>query len=321
MSRMEWIPALVTGGLATATAIFVGVLNLRGRRKEQEATHAAEKRLKILENSLKEESDAAAAKRAYEYDARKRLYTITRPLLFQLGELCETSNTRIEKILTGVIRLRPGSSALVTTTYRLAAPLALVRLLQQQLTTVDLGLDLGLRNQYLVARELTSVFNIGWVLSTVGDPIAYREHLDHHKGQEKEPRQHLTVRQLNSVIESLTKRDSDGNAVRLKSPIEFENECTDPSSDILERCAGMLNLLGRASPSSSVLWRILATHLGLQLELIRLLVQEGYPQNRRVFPPPTQEPYSSAYKRAVDAAEEYLQACLEQSRQLAAPDE
>lgn len=310
MSSMEWIPALVTGGLAMATAIFVGVLNIRGRRKEQEATHEAEKRLKILENRLKEESDAAAAKRAYEYEARKQLYAIARPLLFQLGELCEISNRRIDKILTGIIQLRPGSTALVTTTYRLVAPLALIRLLQQRLTTVDLGLDLGLRNQYLVARELTSVFNNGWELSNLAQPIAYRED---REGQAKEPRQHLTVRQLNSVIEALTKRDSDGNTVRLKSSTEFENEFADPASRLREQCDGMLNVLGRGSPSSPVLWRILATHRGLQTELIRILVQEGYPQNSSVFPPPTEEPYATAYKQAQDAADGYLQSRLSQN--------
>lgn len=314
---MEWIPALVTGGLATATAIFVGLLNIRGRRKEQEATHEAGKRLKILENRLQEESDAASAKRAYEYEARKRLYTITRPLLFQLGELCETSNRRIDKILTGVIRLRPDSTALVTTTYRLVAPLALVRLLQQQLTTVDLGLDLSLRNQYLVARELISVFNNGWELSNLARPIAYR--VD-REGQEKEPRQHLTVRQLNSVIEVLTKRDSDGNAVRLKSSIEFEDQCADPSSAVAEQCAGMFNILGKATPSSAVLWRILATQRGLQSKLIRLLVEEGYPQNRSTFPPPTKEPYKTAYKEAQDAAEEYMQVRLSQNALAFPPD-
>jgi hypothetical protein len=286
------------------------VLNIRGHRKEQEATHQAEERLKILENRLKEESDAAAAKRSYEYEARKRLYFITRPLLFQLGELCDISNRRIDKILTGIIRLRPGSSALVTTTYRLVAPLALVRLLQQQLTTVDLGLDLGLRTQYLVARELTSVLNNGWELSTLAQPIEYRRT---RPGQDKEVRQHLTVRQLNGVVEALTKRDSDGNAVRLKSAIEFETECADPASQLREQCAGILHLLERATPSSPVLWRILATHRALQSELLRLLVQEGYPQSLSAFPPPTGEPYKTAYSQAQQASEEYLQSHLSQT--------
>lgn len=300
---MEWIPALITGGLAMATAIAVGVLNIHDRGADRTAAHKAQERLAVLENRLQEDSATAAAIRAYENEALKRLYTVARPLLFQLGELCETSNRRIDKILAGVIRLRPGSSALVTTTYRLIAPLVLIRLLQQRLTTVDLGLDKSLRNEYLVARELLSVLNNGYELSKLGRPFEYR--VDRPDGP-KEPRQHLTVRYLNNVIEAMTKRNSDGNMTGLKSALEFEAQCTDPESPVAGQCAGMFELLKKAVPSSAVLWRILATHRALQAELLRLLAQEGYPQSTSVFPPPGIEPFKTAYSDSQDAAKEYV---------------
>lgn len=99
------------------------------------------------------------------------LYTVARPLLFQLGDLCETGNRRIERILTDNIMppARLDSTKLVVTTYRLIAPLVLVRLLQQRLTTVDLGLDADLRDQYRLAKDLLSVFANGHELA--GPPV------------------------------------------------------------------------------------------------------------------------------------------------------
>jgi hypothetical protein len=150
---MTWIPALITGGLALLGALVVALMNnhaIRANSRRQAEDKArldrtlaqlqadTQERLVRLDRRLSDESAEATAKRAYEYEALKRLYSTARPLLFQLGELCETSNQRLDKILMGVIKLKPDSTAVLTTTYRLMAPLVTVRALRQQLTTVDL---------------------------------------------------------------------------------------------------------------------------------------------------------------------------------------
>src|SRR4051812_40678862 len=144
---MSWVPALITGGLALSAAVVVAILNNRSLRvlandkkltdqKLLDQQTEERRRLLKLENMLSDESATRTAKREYEYEALKRLYTVARPLLFQLGEACEVSNRRIDKLMLGVIRLHPGSSSLVTTAYRLGAPLVLVAALRRELTTI-----------------------------------------------------------------------------------------------------------------------------------------------------------------------------------------
>jgi hypothetical protein len=295
---MEWIPAAITGGLALVTAIFVNLYTNRNRMAEQKSAEDARTRLALLEDRLKSQSAAEQAQQDYEYEARKRLYTVARPLLFQLGDLCETSNRRIERILTNNITppARPDSTKLVVTTYRLIAPLVLARLLQQRLTTVDLGLDADLRNQYLLAKDLLSVFANGHELAS------YRP-ADYAAGQHG---QELTTRHLDRTIEALTKRDGARNIVGVKSAVEFENECLDQSLPTAGQCTEIFDLFQKAAPSSPVLWRILATHHLLQSELLGLLAAQGYPQVRPMFGPPAGEPYRSAYLEAHACAAEYV---------------
>ncbi|UQU66790.1 hypothetical protein COUCH_11200 [Couchioplanes caeruleus] len=224
---MNWIPALVTGGLAFSAAILVAVLNNKSLRALAESKKLADQklsqqqaeersRLVRLESLQSEESAALKAKREYEYEALKRLYTVARPLMFQLGEACEVSNRRIDKILLGVIKLHAGSSSLVTTAYRLGAPLVLVVALRRELTTTDLSLDPRLREQYVVARELLFVFQNGYELAACSLRVP-----DYRKNKH-EPRQHLTVRQLDGLLEGLSADHLTNGAV--KSFSEFERD-------------------------------------------------------------------------------------------------
>ncbi len=307
---MDWLPALITSGVALATAVAVALLNHRSVRRlaeDKKRTDAesqrqqadARERLVRLENELTSQSEQAAARRSYEYEARKRLYSTVRPMLFELGELAETSNRRIDKILSGVIRLGPDASAVVTTAYRIAAPLVLVHAIQRQLTTVDLRLDQQLRDQYLVARQLLLVLNSGRELAQAPPPIAYEY-------QDLDDRQHLSVRQLDGLLETLTVRDGDGRP-RLAGFFQFQEDCEDPASPRSAWPAAAFRLLGHADPHATpVLWRILATHRLLQQRLLDLLAHDGFPQADPMPPAPCAEPYRSAYEQAMTAARAYL---------------
>lgn len=113
---MAWLPALITGCAALLAGLFVALLNHRSVQSLAEKKNAVDKelaqqqaeqqeRLKQLETSLAENLAESTAKREYEYDALKRLYISARPLMFKIGELCEDSNRRIDRLFLGSIRL------------------------------------------------------------------------------------------------------------------------------------------------------------------------------------------------------------------------
>src|SRR5215469_15350797 len=51
--------------------------------------------LEKIKNDLEIKKDEQAARRDYEYEARKRLYEECEPILFQFAELCESALKRI----------------------------------------------------------------------------------------------------------------------------------------------------------------------------------------------------------------------------------
>jgi hypothetical protein len=307
---MAWISALITAVAALALAVY----NQRRTyllTKDKAATDRElvrlqadqQERLKKVESQLTGDLAKESAKIAYEYDALKRLYTSARPLMFRPGELCEDSNRRIDKLMSGYIKLHPESNSIRSTTYRLTAPLVIVRTLGQRLTTIDLRVDDVLRNQYRVARELTYVLQNGNELSCY--PPAFPDYLDPDK---RGPRQHLTLRQFDGLIESLTRHNSDGS-LDLKSNYEFEQQSSNESTETSQRIGPMLDLLGRANPDSPVLWRALMVLRILQKRLLQLLEEDsGFPTGPydKELVEPENQPYKKAYCDAVDAATKYL---------------
>src|SRR5688572_28485981 len=145
------IAAVITGILGLVS----GVISLLLTRRNQTRQATFQQKL----DNLTKEKDARRsymtkeqdARRSYEFDARKRLYTEVRPLLFQISEQAYSGLDRIKRALMGQVALdrNVGSSAL-----RIFAPIVLGRELQQRLTSVDLTLDQSIRLQYMIVREL-----------------------------------------------------------------------------------------------------------------------------------------------------------------------
>jgi hypothetical protein len=307
---MTWLPALLTGGLALLGGLTVSFLNHRSLRRLANAKvisdrHLAEqhadgqRRLARLEHLLSEESAEAGARRAYKYEALNRLYASVKPLLFQLGELCEISNRRIDKILDGTIRLSPQSTSVHTSAYHIGAPLVVVRALRQRLTTLDLRVDPMTRDQYLVARELLFVLRNGDEL------VRYSQPLPHLQTSEA-PRQHITVRQLDGLLESLSYEDV-GSARILRTYFQFENECLDASSRTAQLVGMTIDLFRQAHPEGTpVLWRGLMTQRLLQMALLHLLENDDFPAVAESLRRPSTEPYMSAFDEALAAGKAYL---------------
>jgi hypothetical protein len=152
--------------LAAATSLVVAWVSYVGQRRtsrEQAGlgrqNAALQRELELLRSELADRTAERNARRDYEYEARKHLYEVGEPLLFQLAERAEQAlyriynlaqATRNGKLAVGGWLSGPGYY-MSSTMYRICAPLAVFRLLQERLTVVDLTLDgrstLGTRSE------------------------------------------------------------------------------------------------------------------------------------------------------------------------------
>jgi hypothetical protein len=124
--------------------------------------------LTTLKATLDDRNSASAARRHYQYEARKRLYDEVEPLLFQVYEALEEAHHRVKSLARTARNgdlgwlARPGYY-LNSTVYKLLLPVAHLRLMQRRMTFVDLGLDPHIERRYLLlklyARSLTDDFS------------------------------------------------------------------------------------------------------------------------------------------------------------------
>ena len=289
----DWVPALVTGVLSASVAITVSFLTARSQRQ-----------LTWLHNNLAEQSAESAAKRSYEYDARKRLYTEVNPQLFQLREACDTSARRLRRIVSGDIQIDP-PKRVVSSTERLFAPLVIAQELKRHLTGLDLGLDGSVRAQYVVSRELLWTFHEGMKIAEFEPRITYRS-----PGGPKEPRQHLTVAEVQRLVDFLTVKEDDGSRRPMK-----QNELDDMLNDegLIRAVKPMSHLFAGADPvSSPVLWRLLLAQVSLMHVFVLLADNHLTGISGSVMPPDIgdykdkDEPQAH-FDSQVDAARRYVE--------------
>lgn len=162
------IDPTVTAATITASVSLLVALISAG------SSYVNGRKLKQLEREQAEDT----AKIAYEYEARKRLYTVCEPLLFQAMEQAEDARLRIGSLARSAHqgRLRPNGSGWLgpgevhayyfkSTIYTLLAPITTFSILQRRLTTIDLSLDPGVREQYEMLKLVFFSFSKDWDLA------------------------------------------------------------------------------------------------------------------------------------------------------------
>ncbi len=113
---------------------------------------------------LDEQQAASNARRDYEYEARKRLYTVCEPLIFQLIESGQVATKRI-RIISTWANTNSLDKALLNayffnaTVYRLFVPVAIASEFERQLTLVDLAVDSRINSAHKLSRMLYQSFN------------------------------------------------------------------------------------------------------------------------------------------------------------------
>jgi hypothetical protein len=188
-----------------------------------------------FEGEIRRQVESELAKKAadiqYELEARKRLYIAIGPLRFQLILACSEVSSRIQNYGFGK-RYKLGNSGYYghTTLYRLARPLAVMELIEQQMSFADFSVDRDavtiLKFKRAVAQALSD-----------GDPILNREDANWN-GQVE----HLFYHSIGSIGHALI-QCTDGNcrvltfdefAERLENNPGF-NDGFAPLSRILDR--------------------------------------------------------------------------------------
>ena len=246
------------------------------------------KRTQTEQLKLKAELDDLAreegAWRSYWFEARKRLYTDVRPLLFQIAEYSYLGRDRIVRVLKDEVRPHDqvGNTAL-----RIFAPLVLGRELQRRLTNVDLALDKSVSAQYGVIREMLTNLHEGRAIADVEPKIRYRV----DDGLDNEPRGNLTWAQLDRVIELFTVREKEGltrpsRQGELDDMLDHPQETAEKPADWPRKILSVVNdLFGDLPPNSSrVLGRLLLAQSAFMHVLIDMQTRDASDPPSSVLP-------------------------------------
>lgn len=257
-------------------SLVVAVIAMATSHANSKKLAKSNEKLAALTSALREEESTRDARRDYEYEALKRLYTQCEPLLFQFFELAEDAESRVRALARDSRggNLRPdGTGWLATegyyfnsTVYRFFAPLAAIRILQQRLTAVDLALDSRLKMQYRLLRVLYRSATEDQYLAHRPPQLTYEpdradpEERGHRSLLASRPewyvRQGMYRGTMDRVVDAMTVRDRDLDRVMSFSEfLQFKQDGTSPLSGVMPDVK--LLLLGFHPLARPVLWRVL----------------------------------------------------------------
>jgi hypothetical protein len=195
----------------------------------------AQLRLTRLQNDLGQQSKERDARRDYEYEARKRLYEQFEPLLFKLVEVSDEAWHRILSLARSARRgdIKPSGGwlssegyYLISTLYKLMAPMAVIRLLSEKLTLVDLTLEETIRDQYYLAKALDRSFTDDFSLAARKPALKYDPEVS-AAVRASDPvvhaRQGVSLGRVDAAAEAMIVRDKDAQP-RVMTFGQFDTE-------------------------------------------------------------------------------------------------
>jgi hypothetical protein len=291
------LPALVTAGAALVVAL-IGWLGSRSNQakllEHQSELQRYQRDLKRLEAELAEKKAERDARRDYEYEARKRLYHECSPLLFQLADQAASALSRIQGLAGSAAQgnLKPGPTSWLTSTrdryyrtsteYRLLAPCATLRLLQQRLTKLDLSLDTDIHITYVLGRQAARSLSDDFDIAAVGPKrLEYDPH--NEKAETLAPKRPQVYWQqgvprgiFENAVEALLMKEADG-ASRVMTFLEFEQQLTGEEETTVKSAIGRIRyLLADFHPKERpILWRLLLVNACIYRAL-QLLSDRGH---------------------------------------------
>lgn len=265
----SFILAAIPGIISLVVACITWVLTKRIRAN-----------LVKLKVELAEQKAERDALRDYQYEARKRLYLEIEPLNFQLIEACENALHRIY----GLARtakcgdlgeggwLSRDGYYMLSTMYKLLMPIAIIRLIQQKLTLVDLSVDPTINAQYILAKALYISFTDDFVFANSPPALPYDPNrLDWRErraeNQQVYWRQGIPLGKLDDAADALLRQDGSGRWLSFGS---FQTQYKDQTSEVFQKFDAMHTVLQRFHPQARpVAWRMLVAQAHLYLALIQ----------------------------------------------------
>jgi hypothetical protein len=241
------VVAVIAASASVCGVMATGAIALWTARKGRLAAEEAQflkvrldSELARINAALAERSAERNARRDYEYDAKKRLYSEIEPLLFQLFEALEEAQYRVRSLArtsrTNNIHWleRPGSY-FRSTLYKVFLPAVLLRLIQRQMTFVDLHLDETIRIRYQLLKLYVRSFTDGFDLAKLEPVLRYDPNNEEwRKLTATEPavykRQALVVGDLDKICEAMIVREKDFPA-RALTFSEFEKILTESNNN------------------------------------------------------------------------------------------
>jgi hypothetical protein len=264
--------ALVAGCFGVAGTLIASVLASKQAATARKVRRIDEAQQAAADEARHEREEERDARREYNYQAQKRLYELYEPLRFQLVHASARALRRISEIslqpppaaLAGE-QTRTAPTYLYQTAYDLLAPLALVRLVERQMTLVDLRVDGQAALEFWLAKGLTDVISDDVLLARIDPPLRYSPYVEDWKTQrEKDPQQYqrqgLGPAELETVLGLLVTTTNSGTE-RLRSGGEFMAHLRQLAQPDPTNGTDDLKMLfdGFTPKERPVLWRILVT--------------------------------------------------------------
>lgn len=229
------------------------------------------RRIENLKYNFQEQLYEKNARRDYEYEARKKLYTEYEPIFFKFAELSESALSRVKSLSRSSREgkldptkgwLSSDAYYLRSTIYMLFTPLASYRLMREKINLVDLRLDRDVSMQYVLAKLINRIFSSDFEFANQNPQIEYaatnstmRNELGKENPQ-KYWRQGLAIGELDQFIETLIKNEN--GARKIVDFGEFNDNIDEENSTSKKRYDHINYIFSNFRPDKKpILWRML----------------------------------------------------------------
>jgi hypothetical protein len=274
VSAQIWA-ALIAAGASLVVAIFSA-----GRATRTQSNIAqAQRDIAELTSQLQEKSAERDARRDYEYEAKKRLYSQCEPVIFEAMELAENFRHRVISLArsakTGFLTPagigwleNTDSYYFKSTAFFLLAPLTPLKVIRRRLTSIDLALESRMNLQYQLLKLAFHSYTWDFDLASQSPILDYRpDDADPGKPEREKilvekpavyRRQGLYLGILDQLADAMISDAQDSSYY--KSLGVFGTELDGRRSGVGKFSADIAALFCGFHPASQpILWRVLVT--------------------------------------------------------------
>ena len=266
---------VVVALIGAATSIIAAVISVR-----------AQQRAVRLTASLNERRAESDARRAYEYEALKRLYDVYEPLRMRMLDCTDNAVRQIIDMAGPRGRGQTESSPtyrLKATIYYLLAPLVVARMVERRLTLVDIGLNERIHTEFVLAQAICRSLADEASAAQLDPELPYSPYVEGWREKrltcpQRFRRQGLPLGRLNTALDILHVTRPEGIET-LMSFGEFEPLLVGLDVDDVRSGLGSArDLFVEFDPATRpILWRVLVIQVLLYWCYEETMLGEGLP--------------------------------------------